>query len=378
MASPDREQPPGGSEDGPFREGPGANPRSVIERATVALLIVASACILYVAVWLFMAFQFRGALETAVFGAPGGMPTVTYSDLELGGFPLRLSARMHDPALALAPLGAQASWSAREAAAEIPVWNWSRISVSLVGPHRFSATIGGVTRTHTSPTGAVRAEIQTADGRPVQGTLVFERLALAATEAAESVSVGAATVDVGLFPADEPTDHSAAYEIRARVADVVVPSALALPFGRSIGLISLEARINGPVPDERWPAALEAWRDAGGTIDVGSLRLDHGPLRVQGEGTFALDADMQPIGAFTAQIRGLFDLVEALRARGVVEAGDAVMAKVVLGALARRPDDGGPPVLNVPLTLQDRALYVGPVRMLRVPPVRWPAQKTDP
>ena len=188
----------------------------------------------------------------------------------------------------------------------------------------------------------------------------------------------AATVDVGLFPADEPTDHSAAYEIRARVADVVVPSALALPFGRSIGLISLEARINGPVPDERWPAALEAWRDAGGTIDVGSLRLDHGPLRVQGEGTFALDADMQPIGAFTAQIRGLFDLVEALRARGVVEAGDAVMAKVVLGALARRPDDGGPPVLNVPLTLQDRALYVGPVRMLRVPPVRWPAQKTDP
>ncbi len=378
MASPDREQPPGGSEDGPFREGPGANPRSVIERATVALLIVASACILYVAVWLFMAFQFRGALETAVFGAPDGMPTVTYSDLELGGFPLRLSARMHDPALALAPLGAQASWSAREAAAEIPVWNWSRISVSLVGPHRFSATIGGVTRTHTSPTGAVRAEIQTADGRPVQGTLIFERLALAATEAAESVSVGAATVDVGLFPADEPTDHSAAYEIRARVADVVVPSALALPFGRSIGLISLEARINGPVPDERWPAALEAWRDAGGTIDVGSLRLDHGPLRVQGEGTFALDADMQPIGAFTAQIRGLFDLVEALRARGVVEAGDAVMAKVVLGALARRPDDGGPPVLNVPLTLQDRALYVGPVRMLRVPPVRWPAQKTDP
>ena len=378
MASPDREQPPGGSEDGPFREGLGASSRSVIERATVALLIVASACILYVAVWLFMAFQFRGALETAVAGAPDGMPAVTYSDLELGGFPLRLSARMHDPALAFAPFGTQASWSAREAVAEIPVWNWSRISVSLVGPHRFSSTIAGVTRTHTSPTGAVRAEIRTADGRPVQGTLALERLALAATEAAESVSVGAATVDVDPFPADAPSDHSAAYEIRARVADVVVPSALALPFGRSIALISLEARINGPVPDERWPAALEAWRDAGGTIDVGSLRLDHGPLRVQGEGTFALDGDMQPIGAFTAQIRGLFDLVEALRARGVVEAGDAVMAKVVLGALAKRTDDGGPPVLNVPLTLQDRALYVGPVRMLRVPPVRWPAQKTDP
>ena len=83
-----------------------------------------------------------------------------------------------------------------------------------------------------------------------------------------------------------------------------VPSAFGLPFGRSIELIFLDARINGPVPDDRWPAALETWRDAGGTIDVGALRLDHGPLRMQGEGTLALDADMQPIGRVHGPAQG--------------------------------------------------------------------------
>jgi hypothetical protein len=377
MANPDRERPPGGSEDPPSHAGPDASSRSALERLTLALLLTATACILYVAVWLVMAFQFRGALETAMSGAPDGMPAVTYSHLELGGFPLRLRARMDEPTLAWAPFGSRASWRAREAAAEIRVWNWRRVSVSLVGPHRLRATIADVTRSYTSPTGAVHAEIRTEDGRAVQGTLALEGLAFTTTEPAatapvESVSVGAATLEAGRPSADDPAHPFVTYEIRARVADVHVPSALALPLGRSIELISFEARINGPVPDDRWPAALEAWRDAGGTIDVGSLRLDHGPLRVQGEGTLALDADMQPIGAFTAQLRGLFDLVEALRARGVVEPRDAVMAKVILGALAKRPDDGGPPVLNVPLTLQNRSLYVGPVRLARVPPVRWP------
>ena len=75
---------PGGSEDGPSHEGPGAPSRSVFERLTLALLLAASACILYVAVWLVMAFVFRGALEAAVSGAPDGMPAVTYSHLDLG------------------------------------------------------------------------------------------------------------------------------------------------------------------------------------------------------------------------------------------------------------------------------------------------------
>ena len=65
MASPDRERPPGGSKDGPPNQGTRASSWSAFERLTLALLLSASACIFYVAVWLVMAFLFRGALEAA-------------------------------------------------------------------------------------------------------------------------------------------------------------------------------------------------------------------------------------------------------------------------------------------------------------------------
>ena len=47
------------------------------------------------------------------------------------------------------------------------------------------------------------------------------------------------------------------------------------------------------------------WRDKGGTVEVTRLNLDHGPLRLNGEGTFALDRDLQPVGTLTVRVEGL-------------------------------------------------------------------------
>jgi hypothetical protein len=95
-------------------------------------------------------------------------------------------------------------------------------------------------------------------------------------------------------------------------------------------------------------------------------------------GTVALDGRMQPVGAFTARIQGFFEAVEALRARGLIRGRDASMAKLVLGAMARPAPGGGPPVLSLPVTLQDRVLYAGPVALVRLPELRWPGQPPTP
>jgi len=84
----------------------------------------------------------------------------------------------------------------------------------------------------------------------------------------------------------------------------------------------------------------------------------------------ALDAAMQPIGAFTARIEGFFETVDALRENGIIRPRDAVTAKMVLGVLAKR-NEAGRLSLAVPLTLQDRRLYAGPVPLIEVPPVSW-------
>jgi len=86
-----------------------------------------------------------------------------------------------------------------------------------------------------------------------------------------------------------------------------------------------------------------------------------------------VDKAMQPIGAMSGQVGGLFETIDRLRDAGQVRSRDATTAKLVLATLARRDAATGRSVIDVPLTLQDRILSIGPVRVLEVPAVTWPS-----
>ena len=73
----------------------------------------------------------------------------------------------------------------------------------------------------------------------------------------------------------------------------------------------------------------------------------------------------------TARITGFRETVDALVAAGAVRPRDAMTAKIVLGVLAKTPEDGGPPRITAPLSAQDGALYIGPVRLFHLPAIRW-------
>ena len=80
---------------------------------------------------------------------------------------------------------------------------------------------------------------------------------------------------------------------------------------------------------------------------------------------------MQPIGAFTASISGFNDAVDALVEAGAARPQDGALAKVVLGVLAKTPPGGGPKVVSLPLSLQDRRLSVGPVPLVTFKRIEW-------
>jgi hypothetical protein len=42
-----------------------------------------------------------------------------------------------------------------------------------------------------------------------------------------------------------------------------------------------------------------------------------------------------------------------------------------MGVFSRTPSGGGPAVLNLALTAQDRHLYAGPVRLMELPEINW-------
>ena len=150
--------------------------------------------------------------------------------------------------------------------------------------------------------------------------------------------------------------------------DVTLPPGAGAGLGRDIARLFAEAAASGPLPRTPDAAGLDAWRVAGGTIDVTRLEIDWGPLSISADGTLALDDALRPLAAMTAQIVGYGAALEALAAAGMVKQREASFATTALNLIAV-PDAEGRRVLTVPVTAQNGNLMVGPITIARLAPI---------
>lgn len=151
------------------------------------------------------------------------------------------------------------------------------------------------------------------------------------------------------------------------------PSGVARALGPRITSIALEGALDGPMPQAgALPRRAETWRDGGGTLEVRHLALAWGPLDLSASATLALDEQLQPMGTGNAHMVGYAETLDALAMHNVISHSAATAAKAVLSLLAQTPDDGGPPDVEVPLTLQYRTLSMRQVPLLRLPELDWP------
>jgi hypothetical protein len=156
----------------------------------------------------------------------------------------------------------------------------------------------------------------------------------------------------------------------------VVPKAGGLP--RRAESLSGEAVLTGPIPPGRDPARrADAWREGGGTLELRALALRWGPVGATIGATITLDEALQPMGAGTVRLTGAGAALDALAAGGAVSPRAAASAKTVLALLARPPAEGGPPEVEVPLTLEDRLLTVARIPVARLAPLAWPARQGE-
>ncbi|NNE85424.1 MAG: DUF2125 domain-containing protein, partial [Alphaproteobacteria bacterium] len=172
-----------------------------------------------------------------------------------------------------------------------------------------------------------------------------------------------------------PSGDSLTLDLTTR--DIGVPASLingsALEvLGPAVEAFSTEIQIKGALDTRSADVeALTAWRDGGGTVEVASIELQWNTLRITANGTLALDGELQPVGSFATRIAGLEDFITAMEEGGVLSSSDASIARITLAVLTRASDDGGPPRAEIPITLQDRIVRLGPVALIQLPPIVW-------
>lgn len=262
-------------------------------------------------------------------------------------------------------------WTTKRIDLSMQPWNWTTFTLNAP----FTQRLGVVRKTRGTVTYLMDTDsLEAVISAPPSGTMTSAVTATNVTFQDEHNHI--ATLREVRVRAEALSGASVNHEQRSGLlwfSLTGVQSALLaeLSLGSQIEKVSGEMEIYGPLPQSLTAPPLARWRDAGGVAEVRSLRLEYGPLNLHTEGTLALDGGLQPVGAFTARLQGFHAAIDALQQGHVIDRGEALTSKLVLGALAQIDSATGKSSLNLPVSIQDRSVYVGPLKLGKIPIVYW-------
>jgi hypothetical protein len=335
----------------------------------VALALVAASYAFY---WYSVAELVRGGiLDWSAARRAEGF-TVGWDRYAVSGFPFLLRVTIEQPVFGQTGIEPGYTAQAPLLIGEARPWTLDRWHVAAASGARLAIEPGPA-----RPAIAVTANALTGTIQPAEGGDAASRPGTAVALSADGVAVAGPTplaiAHAGAqttIPARAVASHLDTWlSASVSLARVTLPQAVQ-PLGDTIDRLAAAVAVKGTIPGGPRRQALAAWRDDGGTLEITSLDLAWRTLQLGAKGTLALDAALQPIGAFTALIRGYNDVIDALVIAGSVRAGDAALAKLALGLLAKEGPDGTNEI-SAPLTLQSGYAFLGPARLARLPNFTW-------
>jgi hypothetical protein len=314
---------------------------------------------------------------------------IIYGDLEVEGFPFALRLVLREASYVLNPKGEGWAWHGGDMGVTLRLWDPGHLEFSIHGTHRltYAVAAGGWHTATLRAGGAVGMVGLDGESLPWAGFLDAEGLEIIPREGAPPIVLRHFHFDLRRRPSSEeamtgsetawlPAPLVPAHEAPLLQAAFILeglrlPDEAAQPFGSEVGLVQGRIDLLGTLLEGTPRRAAEAWRDSGGTVELAGLVLRWGDLDISGDGTLALDGELQPTGAMTLSVQGFGTVIDTLVSRGVIRPGPAATARIILDLMARIPKEGRAPVLKAPFSIQNRKLFVGPVRLAELPAIVW-------
>ncbi len=299
---------------------------------------------------------------------------VAYADLAVEGFPFRLLVRARGIAIGR-PAGPDPwRWRGESLAAVAQPWNFHHLIFSFEGRHELSYALGGEERIVAAMAEVpLVSVVSDGEGRLERFAVDLEGLELSASHWRRPLRARRLQLH-GRINAGASEDHPAgSLDLALSAEDLALPAEAGGPLGTEIAEIEVAITVLGVLPRGTPPESVAAWRDDGGTVELRSFVLAWGPLDVAVSGTLALDEKMRPTGTATALVKGYSQTIDALVAGGWIGAARALTAKTVLALLAKEEAEGK--AVRLPLKARGGRLYLGPLPLVRLPPLLPPPSK---
>lgn len=338
-------------------------------RAAMTLLVsTALVAGLWTGLWFAASGYVQAKVADLISAQAGRAADLGYDAMEVSGFPSRIVLSFSNPRYLGLLSGRTVTWRGETLTLTTRPWLPWHLHVDAPGRHDIKTADGrlGV----SGEVARLGIDLVAGDGWPERLGLDLQGLNFSGST---DVSVDSLMLDL---------THDASVKAGGDGLTLALSgSAITLPLGGGWGVgdtlenVDIALTVNGPVRigPLAGPLAerLAQWRDVGGAVQFERLKLRAGPLALAAAGTVALDPDLQPVGAFSAKFEGLFQVLEILRTQGLIRDGDAVLATMALAALSKRSPDGGPPSINLAVSVQDRKLSLGTIPILELPILDW-------
>lgn len=286
---------------------------------------------------------------------------VRFASLSMEGFPFAVRAVAADGAIVTRSI----QWQGAKLVAEAAVVNPSDIAITLPGTQKLTIVNGAVT-TLEAASGHGRVLLGP-DGQVMDAAMTFTDVA-AAPASPHSAPVRVRSLSLTMTqPGRPPADYQETGLTMAVTADGITLPPEAAALGPAMERAEATVRVQGrpPAPE---PASLSAWSSGGGTVELDRLAVNWGPVKLAVNGTVALDRELQPQAAMTMEVRGAQQALTAVST--MLKPKEVNLARTVLAMLSR-PAADGEPVVTAPVTIQSRAVYVGPMKVAAMPEVVW-------
>jgi hypothetical protein len=347
---------------------------AVIRRTMTALVAVAVFSIAYVALWFYTAQGLRSSLEDWAVNARQAGWAVTYNQPVLSGFPFAIRLTLKTPGFASGANNPDWSWKGPELVIQSRPWTPGRFLLKFPEHNDLTLKTKGGPVSYAGSSQELTAEFKPGAHWP-KDLLIHAKNVVLQTATGAKVGARSAIIEAIHDPASPEDIKSPSLSFKINAQDLSLPAHFKLPMGARVSELSIDGAVMGGIEPGLLRSSLATWRDAGGTLEIPKFSMRYGPLHiVRSDGTVALDGNLQPVGAFTAKIIGFHEFVESLRVAGWARGKDSLTVKLVTSAFFQKDENGGPPSLNLAVSIQNGKIYTGQAKLVDMPHVNWGAK----
>ena len=136
---------------------------------------------------------------------------------------------------------------------------------------------------------------------------------------------------------------------------------------------AIQMRLPYQLPIAGDVSSAQTWQKSNAPISIPKMIVNAGTVSATGSGTISIDEKLQIIADMNIRVFGMDSLLDSLKETQ----GDSSIdiARSFLNMLSQKDEKTGQTYFETTLKIQNRGLYLGPMRIASLPEIKWTGEK---